>query len=223
MEPLRVRDRVLDFLFPPFCVSCAQRGEWWCRRCREMVDMPQTDSDPSKELDGIVVTGYYHDPSLRAAIHGLKYAGITEMRSCLDAYLRHWLAVRGSPFPWFRETEIALQRVPASPERVRFRGFDQSEYLLELFSYVVFPEAIHLDIIGRRKGSGLTQASIKDDALREANATQSFFLKDGVWIPSIVILVDDVVTTGSTMGEAARVLRAAGVAHVYGFALAVGA
>jgi len=219
----KVESQILDFFFPPFCVACSQRGEWWCRRCREMVDVPRMDPDPPKGLDGVVVTGFYHDPSLRAAIHGLKYSGITEIQPCLDAYLRHWVALRGNPFPWSRETGIAIQHVPASPERVRSRGFDQSEYLRELFFRVVVPGTTRIAVLDRQKGNGLAQASIKNPILREANVKENFCVQRDARVPLAAILVDDVVTTGSTMGEAARVLRIAGAKRVYGLALAIGA
>ncbi len=67
------------------------------------------------------------------------------------------------------------------------------------------------------------QASLAHDALREVNAAGAFLLADTKHLPDAVLLVDDVVTTGSTLREAARVLHEAGVTKIYGFAVAIGA
>lgn len=214
---------LLDILFPPFCVSCRKTGEWWCRMCRDRVDAPRVDPDPPDGLDAAVVTGFYHDPILRSAITGLKFFGITCLKPNISSYLRHWLATRGRPLPWAHETSLSVQHVPASPERVRSRGFDQSEFLLSIFSDTVVPSASRVNVLVRRKGLGLAQASLARDELREANAKDIFAVRGGVRVPPSVILVDDVITTGSTMGEAARVLRLAGAERVYGLALALGA
>jgi predicted amidophosphoribosyltransferase len=48
----------------------------------------------------------------------------------------------------------------------------------------------------------------------------AFALRDGVRTPSRLILVDDILTTSATLESCARVLRDAGAAAVYGFAIA---
>jgi len=175
-----------------------------------------------KNLDSVTVVGYYHDPKLRAVIHALKYKGATCLEDDIGNFCSRWKQRRLEPWPWAGAGEIAIQHLSGSPRRIRERGFDQALVLSKIFRQTVVPWANEVDILDRRDGL-LSQAALDPGELRKANVTGCFSAKIGVSIPGIVILVDDVITTGSTMDEAARILRQAGAKNVYGLALAIGA
>jgi len=112
--------------------------------------------------------------------------------------------------------------VPVTPARLRDRGFDQSELIRDSL-LDLFPNAVRMNALVRHNGSGIAQSTIEDPRMREANVDGMFEMKKNALCPRSVVLVDDVVTTGATMRDAARVLRNHGVEQVYGFALALGA
>ncbi len=213
-------ETLLDVLFPAVCVSCAESGEWWCGGCRSRSEMLAVDS-LLDDLTGFCAVGYYHDPILRSAIHALKYRGARCLLPAMRMQLERWLARRLSEVAWKHETSLGVQFLPSTPSRVRERGFDQAQLIAALVRELAAPQAGSMDVLGRNEGI-THQASLEHGALRAANVAEAFYLKGDGGLPSAIVLVDDVVTTGATMREAARLFRLAGVERVYGFALALG-
>ncbi len=221
----------LNALFPPFCVSCGVRSldtrtadGWWCRACRASVDVSRVRFryDGFERLD---VTGLYHDPRLRAAIHALKYKGLTAIRPALVAYLR--TRVHRDERQRIANYHIVIQPLPTDPRRVRERGFDQATFIAECLVEAIGIETPILHLLDRYRGSGIAQATIESPELRAANIRGVFLLRTrgdvgSLTVPRNILLIDDVITTGATMKEAARVLRDAGAQTISGFALALG-
>lgn len=230
---IRAREAVLDIVYPPHCVACGGFGAWWCDDCRAKVERLQSplcghclQPLPCREAlehdpNTVTAFGFYHDPNLREVIQRLKYDGGTKLMSDVASALESWAHDHAQPWPWTEEGEIGIQPLTAAPNRVRERGFDQSVLLADAVRHTLVPWAIPLDAL--RRVDGAQQAKLEDHALRAANVAGAFRVEAPSRLPKAVILVDDVVTSGATIREAARALRAAGVESVYGFALAVGA
>ncbi len=209
--------RVLDVLFPPHCVACGKFGTWWCSPCQMAVEAPRAHQIDG--LDGFVALGMYHDPVLRAVIHGLKYRGGT----CLLPYLEFFLERRLDEvaLPWADCDFLGIQHLPTDPERERERGFDQALLIAKTAVPFLHPQTSKLDALVRLESRG-AQAKLEDEALRKANAHGVYRIQT-TQLPEAIVLVDDVSTTGASMAAAASCLRTAGVQRVYGFALAIGA
>lgn len=227
-------DGFWDAVFPPFCVACSAEGSWWCAGCRATVQLikpalcPGCGSRKAQHacprrlgLDGLVACGYYHDARLRAALRSLKYRGIIRLQPSLSEFLRDWQAARCGPWPWAGAAGLAIQPLIAAPKSVRARGFDQAAVLAGLVRRLFVPWAAETSVLVRR--DSLTPQAKLAVGLRPANVSGAFLVRPGAPLPESVLLVDDVVTSGATLNEAARVLRAAGVKRIFGFALALGA
>jgi ComF family protein len=117
--------------------------------------------------------------------------------------------------PVYAHACAAIVPVPLHSSRLRERGFNQSALLAEAVATT----------IGTRMSEGLRRTRSTahqvgmDRTAREANV-RGAFAWDGGPPPRSVLLVDDVLTTGSTMRECARALRAAGTAEIHALALA---
>lgn len=218
-----IQESVFDVLFPPRCVACQSPGEWWCESCRRSVQgCPTNIPLSSSMLDGLVSTGWYHDEKMRAMIITLKYRGATCVLPSVAQHIVDWRESRLGAWPWAGEQDLAIQYVPASPSRVRSRGFDQAECIAKIIQKELVPWGKMTQQLQRCDENRLTQASLVPGPLRHANVQDLFFCAPIKRIPECALLIDDVYTTGSTMQEAARVLKHSGVKRVYGFVLAVG-
>jgi len=117
--------------------------------------------------------------------------------------------------------EALLIPVPLHPKRLRERGFNQAEPLAEKLAELWAVE-LRKDILFRKKNTrhqtGLNQIERKNN-LQEAFGTKNVEDLKG----KKIILVDDILTTGSTLLECAKALKDGGVEEVYGFTLAAGA
>jgi ComF family protein len=227
-------DLIIETVFPTHCVSCAAWGDWWCPACREAVSLlkkricPQCASvktehvcDGDDSLDALCAAGFYHDPVLRSVIHALKYRGATEAIPSIRRFLHSWRDVMLEPWPWAGESHIAIQPIPSSPARIRARGFDQSASIALIARDALIPWAEPADLLQRSRNGG-PQSSLPHGPLREANIHGVFTCQSEA-MPRAILLVDDVVTSGASFREAARVLKSAGAQRVYAIALAVGA
>ena len=105
----------------------------------------------------------------------------------------------------------ALVPVPLHHRRLRQRGYDQA---LELARPLA--RALDLPLLAghlQRHRATVPQSEL-DAAARRRNVRGAFGVADGTALPRHVALVDDVMTTGATLAEAARALRRAGVSRV---------
>ncbi len=231
----RIKETFLDIVYPPFCITCGASGSWWCASCRDHVELLMNEPCPrclAAEPDhdhqacsgilpfaGVVSTGYYHSKPLRRFIAEMKYKGVTASDRDVEAYLAAFSPKRSGPFPWVHERKLSMQPMPLSAPRERDRGFNQAEWIAKRLERTWLPKTKIIQSLVRRP-SGMTQASLEDHALRSANVRGEFIATKPVH--GSVILVDDVVTTGSTAAEAARTLIRAGADKIYLVSLALG-
>jgi ComF family protein len=227
---------LLDIIYPPFCVVCGASGRsWWCASCRSRVETLKSDPCPrclsvAEEHDrrsctgglpfaGAVSTGFYHSKPLRRCIAEIKYRGVTAAEHDVEEHLRSFASSRSVPFPWAGEKDVVIQPLPLAGSRERDRGFNQAKWIAERMRRAWLPDADVVSALARVSAAA-AQATIQDHALRSANVRGTFASVHPV--SGAVILVDDVVTTGSTAAEAARALIRSGASSVYLAALAIG-
>ena len=110
-----------------------------------------------------------------------------------------------------------LLSVPLHRRRLRQRGYNQALELARPLAQALHVPLRH-DRLQRRRHTG---AQTELDAVsRRRNVRGAFAVREGVALPAHVAILDDVMTTGATLAECARVLRRAGVARVDVWALA---
>ena len=179
------------------------------------------------DLAGIFIAGDYEDPLLRAVLKKFKYNFIAALGLPLARFLilfwsgiifgRPDLAPVTEPQP-VKTTSPLLIPIPLSKKRLRWRGFNQSEILTrEVSRHFSYPLNFQLE----RRRQSKPQASLLENE-RLKNLTDAFAWTGENLDGRTVILIDDVVTTGATLNEAARILKAAGAEKVYGLVLAKG-
>jgi ComF family protein len=163
-------------------------------------------------FDHARAVGRYEGP-LRQAIHLLKYRGKLHLKQPL---LRLAIAHFDAHFP--AATFDAILPVPLHYERLMQREFNQAAVLAKgLARYLDIPVLERL-LVRVRPTRPQVELSGRE---RRQNVRQAFAVTDPPALADkVVLIVDDVLTTGATLGEVAKTLKAAGARQVDGFALA---
>jgi ComF family protein len=212
---------VLDLAFPATCAGCGIEGRPLCDTCLPALDarlglaggtpigLPAEIPVPLLQLEWCAP---FVGP-VRAALHDLKYGGERRLAEPLgSAVARRWARVGIGA--------SVVVPVPVHADRERRRGFDQAALIAE-----VAARELRLPMIGalERARSTIAQFELGRDE-RAANVAGAFRARvdgdaaaiGGAW----VLLVDDVVTTGSTLAACAEALEGAGAAAVSAIAVA---
>jgi len=234
-----VRNTLLELFYPSNCVGCGypqQAGILLCASCKATTPRIEAPfcSRCSRPFEGMidgdfecpncedlspaydcVVSKYQAKGVLRDLIHRFKYGRQYYLRRVLADYLLGAMGeVRILAIP-----PDCIVPVPLHPTRVRERGFNQAEALAEIVSKWVKIPIVHC--IERRR---YTQTQTRFDRTeRMRNLRNTFALRKNRDVRGKhSLLVDDILTTGSTLHECALVLRGAGAASVRAITVARG-
>jgi len=210
----------LSFLFPPRCVRCGQIGIFLCEECLFRLSR-------NNELinDDILAVFDYCDPSIKKAIRYLKYRGVLELSEIFGRELYQTFITAFSDEFLFETTrgKIVVIPVPLSRQRRRERGFNQAEELARHFC-AFDPKSFELrtDLIFKIKNTP-SQVSCRKRSDRLQNLRDAFATSRRKKITGkTILLIDDVTTTGATIGEIKKVLLKKGAHRVLAIVVAHG-
>ncbi len=231
-----VADRLLDLALPAACVGCGREGDAFCARCRPAlavrrgmpagtpIGLPSDIPAPLLQLEWCAP---FRGP-VRDALHALKYAGERRLEEPLGAAVAARWREAGAGGDLF-------VHVPVHRDRARDRGFDQAERIAMVAARRLGLE--HRPVLERVRAT--TAQFHLDRRHRTANMAGAFRIREpaaggtaagaaagadvgaarkaaagGEVVGRWVVLIDDVVTTGSTLAACADALLAAGALGV---------
>lgn len=199
----------LALLFPDRCGGCACLGDLLCRRCRaSFLPYPHSVDRLPAGLSDVWIAFVFSGP-LREVVHQLKYRSVRRLAQPLGSLMVASLAQH----PLLVD---AVLPVPLHRDRYAERGFNQAEELAREIA-----RSLRLPLIASRLTRvRATEQQARLDAQARAKNMHGAFCWQGAPPPRRVLLVDDVLTTGATMGACAEALRGAGAEQVVGLALA---
>jgi competence protein ComFC len=223
---------IASLLYPPVCTICGanvRAGEYLCSHCesktiRIIAPFCQTCSEP---FEGAITGAFtcancaHRTIHFDAAVAAFRSRGIVrelihDFKYRRQIYLRHlvarWLCAAMNDERLRAHRFNIIIPVPLHPARQRERGFNQATLLAELLSAEI---SIQSKPLLERIRYTTTQTAL-DRAERMENLHDAFRLRKNMDVRGLqVLLIDDVLTTGSTLSECARVLKRAGAISVY--------
>jgi competence protein ComFC len=236
---LSLIDTLLELFYPSNCVGCGHPqdvGILLCDRCKETSPRIQAPfcRRCSRPFEGLVAGEFScpncedHTPAfdcaishyqakgvLRELIHRFKYGRQFYLRRVLAEFLIDAMQdarIQADPADY-------LVPVPLHPTRFRERGFNQADALAETLS-----KRTRLPILRCIERRRYTNTQTRFDRVeRMQNLRNAFSLRKSRDVRGKhLVLLDDVLTTGSTLHECALVLRGAGAESVRAITIARG-
>ncbi len=212
----RCVDKCFDLVYPPRCVFCdallAEGEQYFCRSCGEQISVAEGSDAvrPGTYVDRCVAPLYY-EGIVRTSFLDYKFHEKTWRASVYAALLEPYVK---EAFP----DADTVAWAPLSRRSQRDRGYDQSALIARaLAKRLELPCARLLDKV--RHTGQQSRLSLPEE--RRANVLGAYAVHQGAAVRGRrILLVDDVITTGSTMEECGRVLTAAGAEAVHGAAIA---
>jgi len=202
----KIKQFILDIIFPVSCIGCLKESEWICRACLTTIKIQEKQVCPicreqtskgsvcntckgSSDLSGLLIATSYDNQLIQKAI--LK-----------------------------NPENVVITAVPLHPKRKLERGFNQAALLARI---IASHYSLHYvpDLLQRKRYTEM-QANL-DKQNRIANMHNAFQVKRGLnKIQKNVILIDDVATTLSTLNECAKALKKANCNQIWGLVVARG-
>ena len=236
----KIKQFILDIIFPVSCIGCLKESEWICRACLTTIKIQEKQVCPicreqtskgsvcntckgSSDLSGLLIATSYDNQLIQKAIHAMKYCFIQELALPLAQQLIAMLdkvdnlavkAILKNP------ENVVITAVPLHPKRKLERGFNQAALLARI---IASHYSLHYvpDLLQRKRYTEM-QANL-DKQNRIANMHNAFQVKRGLnKIQKNVILIDDVATTLSTLNECAKALKKANCNQIWGLVVARG-
>jgi predicted amidophosphoribosyltransferase len=220
---------VLELLLPSRCAGCGRLDEPECRvrgLCPPCVAAIRQSAPTTWDVvvpgTGAVIPAFAagaYDGVLRAALLDYKERG----RLCLRHELGGSLAVSVFGVVGRDYSSLVLVPVPSAPATRRARGHDPVGAMAATAASYLRATGLHVDVRAvLRQGRTVSDQSGLDVDARQANLSEALAVRRPALVRGRrVVIVDDIVTTGATAGEAARALRHAGAA-VIGIACVAG-
>src|SRR6266545_1857052 len=232
LQRFELLQAAVSLLYPPVCAICGtsiRAGEYLCDQCEAKavrISAPFCEKC-SEPFDGFIkgaftcancahrtiyfeaaVAAYRGRGIVRQIVHEFKYGRQIHLRHLVARWLHAALddeRLRGSQF-------AIMVPVPLHSTRLRERGFNQASLLAALLSAQT---SISSRPVLERIRYTTTQTAL-DRSERMENLHNAFRLRKNADVRGLrVLLIDDVLTTGSTLSECARVLKHAGAISVH--------
>lgn len=220
--------QTIDFFLPRTCISCQSKlkktEKYICNTC--LAAIKRTDKEFLKneflrkfETEKIISDFYSlfvfeKDKALQTVIHDLKYNGNIKVGHYLGKLLgeyfyqeiKNWKAELIIPVPLFH-----LKKAE--------RGYNQSYYISKGLSEITSISVSERALKRNRYTISQTELNLEE---RKENVKGAFTVKNkDLIVDKVIILVDDVITTGATISECGKVLKLNGASNVFALSIAI--
>jgi len=229
---------LLDLLFPKICLGCGSQGGYFCIECKQKIRKTYqicpicSKPSPFGRTHNFCLTKFSleslfsffaYGGIIREAIHKLKYKLVTDLEQEFWRLIKDEIGKKEIEMTVLNQNlkieKPTVVPIPLYWYKQNLRGFNQSSLFGKRIA-CLFDLPFSDKILVREKNT-VSQTKLTQKE-REQNIKGIFSLAPDILISQDlnILLIDDVWTTGSTMKEAARVLRGAGAKKVWGLTVA---
>jgi len=208
----------LDILFPPKCIFCSRvlnkSDEGWCDKCIESLPYADNSGRQNGEFFDFCISPLYYTGVVRQSILRYKFRDASYYADIYGKILAD--CIRENPDIKYD----IISWVPLSKKRERSRGYDQAKLLATQTAFELKKTSV---VILEKHRDVRAQSELGDKTERSANIDGAYSVLNPESIKGKrILLIDDVVTTSSTLDECSKTLLSAGAAGVICVALARG-
>lgn len=211
---MRVIEHIISTIAPHECLGCGLEGSLLCAACsQQLPPIPERCYRCLRTNPGSVtckscrsssalysvtpITTY--DGLAKELVQKLKFERARAGATTVAALLAEHLTL---------PTNTVITHVPTATSRVRERGYDQAALIARQLAAQT--GAMYLPLLGRLG----QQRQVGKTRLERHQQMQQLFVAVKSQVPSQILLVDDVITTGATLEACAKILKAAGAKRV---------
>lgn len=235
----RIISPIKKFMFPFDCIVCGKAGDYLCESCFKLLPIRESDLCPycekektslggicqkcarikSNYLDGALVATYYDHPVIKELIKDVKF---NRFKNGAE-YLARVLYQKIASYPEFPLKNFVFTSTPIHSKKFDIRGFNQTELVLAELQKLLLKKNINIKINNNlllKKNFHNAQSKTKTLFERRENIKNTFIVNEKITLPKNIIVLDDVMTTGSTLNEIARTLKKKGADNVWGLVIA---
>lgn len=209
---MKILNEVVKIFYPTTCGICGQKinARYTCRKCLNIIEYSQEDvaflNSENKHYDKLISAlryeGIFKEKMLNYKFYNAKYLGKTFAEILTILVKKYNL-----------KADIILA-VPISKVRLRERGYNQSSVIAKKvsdFTGIEYQERILVKSKNNLRQSELTVCERKLNVKDVYSVRKFEIVKD-----KTIILIDDIITTGATLNECAKVLKRCGAREVIG-------
>ena len=198
---------VINLIYPPQCVHCGRVDTSFCTACTEQLSQEAIVTTlRNLPTNSVIVSTGSHTGILQSGVQALKYHNETNLAQVFA--MRIAAAIQETR--WTFDTIIP---VPLHSSRIQERGYNQSQEIASVLSEVIRcpsnPHAI------QRIRATRSQVDLNREE-RQNNMNNAFLGNSQEIYGSVILLIDDVLTTGATITACAQAAYDAGAKAVYG-------
>lgn len=233
---LKLKDLVLDILFPPICLNCenslikAEKNRGICDLCLSKiaihnalfcgvcrVRLPENKKICHKNSQYLLGAAANFEETIRNLIHQFKYQKWQKILNPLKIILETYLD--NLQFNPEKLKNYIVIPIPLHKNRMQERGFNQAELIGKIISEK-YSLPLETKILIRNKETK-SQAELKNWGERKNNLASAFKIENADYLKNKnIILVDDVYTSGATIQEAVKILKESGAKKIIALVIA---
>jgi ComF family protein len=216
----RIKETLVDFLFPRKCILCQaylEPEEYpLCRNCEQLMPWTGQDCRQNGVWFNHCISPLFYSDEVKHSFHRYKFHGHWHYNWQYGEWMWNYLQEYDPDYPRFD----CISWAPLSFIRRQTRGYDQAQRLALAVSKA---SGLSLERTLVKIKHTPPQSRTSGAEVRRKNVEGVYAVKQGFSCTGKrILLVDDIITTGSTLEQAAKTLREAGAAEVCCLTLARG-